>query len=63
MDFNSHLYDITNESFALGEKISKAKLVKKAFRSLSLRFAYKVTTIKEVNDVDSMGLVKLTVSL
>ena len=29
IDFNGKLYDIANESFALGEKISKDKLVKK----------------------------------
>ena len=41
-EFNSRLCDITNEAFALGEKISEETLVRKALRSLLQRFAYKV---------------------
>ena len=46
-DLNEKLYDIANESFALEENISKERLVKKAIRSLPLRFAYKTTTINK----------------
>ena len=47
-DFNSKLCDITNEAFALREKYSNTKLVRKMLRSLPKRFAYKVATLKEV---------------
>ena len=38
-NFNGKLYNIANESFALREKISEERLVKKALRSLPPRFA------------------------
>ena len=43
ISFNGKLCNIANELFALGEKISEEKLVKKALRSLPPRFAYKAT--------------------
>ncbi|XP_038896219.1 uncharacterized protein LOC120084497 [Benincasa hispida] len=49
-DFNVML-DISNESSALGEKISKEKPVRKMFRSLSKGFDMKVTTIEEAQDI------------
>ena len=44
-EFNARLCDIANEAFALGERFSEEKLVRKTFRSLPRRFAYKVTAI------------------
>ena len=46
-DFNGKMCDIANESFALGEKISKKKIVKKSLRFLPPRTAYKATTLRE----------------
>ena len=46
-DFNSKLCDIANKAFALGEKYSDTKLLRKTLRSLLEIFAYKVTTIEE----------------
>ncbi|GAA0146502.1 hypothetical protein LIER_06436 [Lithospermum erythrorhizon] len=45
--YNSKIKDLTNESFALGERTSNEKLVKKVLRTLPKRFAHKVTTIEE----------------
>ena len=53
---NARLYDIVNEVFALGEKMSKEKLGQKTLRSLPKKFAYKVTTIEEAKDVINMKL-------
>ena len=61
--FNSKLCDITNKAFALGEKISEEKLVRKALRSLSKRFSYKVTAIEEAKDIQAMKLDELMGSL
>lgn len=47
IEFNVHLWDITNNSFALGKKISDKKPVRKTLRSLSKRFDIKVTSIEE----------------
>lgn len=56
VDFNVRVLDIANESFALGEKMSKTKLVRKVLRSLPQRFNMKVTAIKEANDVTTKKL-------
>ena len=53
-DFNSKLCDIANEVFAIGEKYSNTKLVRKTLRSLPKRFAYKVIAIEEARDVSTM---------
>jgi len=58
-EFNSKLCDIANEAFALGERYSDAKLVKKTLRSLPARFAYKVTAIEEAKNVEKMRLDEL----
>ena len=62
-DFNSKLCDIANEAFALGEKYSDTKLVRKTLRSLPERFAYKVAAIEEARDVQNMRLDELMGSL
>ena len=53
-DFYTKLCDITNESFSLGEKISKTTFVKKFMRSLLDRFSSKFIAIEEAKDLDSM---------
>ena len=58
-NFNSKLCDITNKAFALGEKCSDTKLARKTLRSLSERFAYKVTAIEKAHDVNTMKLDEL----
>ena len=50
-EFNARLCHIGNEAFALSEKISEEKLVRKTLISLSKRFTYKVTAIEEAKDV------------
>lgn len=62
-DFNAKLCDIANEAFALGEKYSKTKLVRKTLRSLPKRFAYKVTAIEEARDVSTKRFDELIGSL
>ena len=62
-DFNSKLCDIANETFALGEKYSDIKLVRKTLRSLSERFAYKIAAIEEARDLNTMSLKELMESL
>ena len=58
-DFNGILFDIANESFALGEKISEERLFKKALRSLPSRFANNATAIREAKDLKVMRLEEL----
>ena len=62
-DVNSKICDIANEAFALGEKYSEEKLVRKTLRSLPKRFAYKVTAIEETKDIQNMKLDELMGSL
>lgn len=62
-EYNVKVLDIVNESFLLGEKIPKLKLVKKVLRSLPQRFNMKVTAIEEVNDITKMKLDELFGSL
>ena len=62
-NFNSKLCDITNKAFTFGEKCSDTKLARKTLRSLSERFAYKVTAIEEARDVNTMKLDELMGSL
>ncbi|MCI38998.1 gag-pol polyprotein, partial [Trifolium medium] len=51
LEFNARLRDIANTSFALGEKMSEEKLVRKILRSLPKRFDMKVTAIEEAQDL------------
>lgn len=46
VEFNVSICDITNGSFALGEKISDEKLAINILRSLLKRFDMKVTIIE-----------------
>ena len=62
-DFNSKLCDIANEAFAFEEKYSNIKLVRKTLRYLPEGFAYKVATIEEARDLNTMSLKELIGSL
>ena len=62
-DFYAKLCDISNESFALGEKFSESKLVRKILRSLPDRFQPKVTAIEENKNLDTMKVEELMGSL
>ena len=58
-EFHMHIRDMENASFALGEKMSDEKLVRKILRSLTKRFAMKVTTIEEAQDISTMQVNEL----
>ncbi|KAA0050148.1 gag-proteinase polyprotein [Cucumis melo var. makuwa] len=61
--FNVRVLDLANESFTLGEKIAKSKMVQKVLRSLPSRFSMKMTAIEEANDITTMKLDELFGSL
>ena len=62
-EFNTRVWDLANESFDLGEKLSDTKLVREVLRSLPTRFNMKVTAIEEANDITKMRLDELIGSL
>lgn len=53
-EFHIILHDISNTSFALGEKISEEKLARKILRSLPKRYDMKVIAIEEARDLSSI---------
>ncbi|KAG8496143.1 hypothetical protein CXB51_009184 [Gossypium anomalum] len=57
------LCDLSNQAFALGEKYSNFKLVKKVLRSLPKRFSIKVTAIEEAKYLESLKIDELIGSL
>lgn len=61
--FNIRLHDMANSSFALGEKMSEEKLVRKILTYLPQKFDMKVTTIEEAQDLRTLKVDKLTDSL
>ena len=58
-EFYAKLKDIVNSAFNLGETIPKPKIVRKVLRSLPERFHDKITTIKELKDIDKIPLTEL----
>src|ERR1044072_8702930 len=62
-EFHMQIRDIANTSFALGEKMSNEKLVRKILRSLPKRFAMKVTAIEEAQDITVLQVDELIGSL
>ncbi|KAK2362046.1 gag-protease polyprotein [Trifolium repens] len=62
-EFNTRVRDIANSCFALGEKIPEEKLARKILRSLPKRFSMKVTAIEESQDLSTMKVDELIVSL
>ncbi|XP_050935670.1 uncharacterized protein LOC103502061 [Cucumis melo] len=63
VEFNVRVLDLANESFALSEKLTNTKQVRKVQRSLPPRFNMKVTTIEEANDILVIRLDELFDSL
>ncbi|XP_057439907.1 uncharacterized protein LOC130731662 [Lotus japonicus] len=62
-DFHMTLRDMENSSFALGERMSEEKLLRKILRSLPKRFQMKVTAIEEAQDISSLKVDELIGSL
>src|ERR1044072_9023453 len=62
-EFHMEIRDIANSSFGLGEKMSDEKLVRKILKSLPKRFAMKVTSIEEAQDIANMQVDELIGSL
>ncbi|XP_058741244.1 uncharacterized protein LOC131613606 [Vicia villosa] len=62
-DFYMNILEIANASGALGEKMSEENLVRKILRSLPKRFAMKVTSIEESQDISKMKVDELIGSL
>src|ERR1044072_677493 len=62
-EFHMQIRDIANSSFALGEKMSDEKLVRKILRSLPKTFSMKVTAIEEAQDISKMKVDELIGSL
>ncbi|CAM8900188.1 unnamed protein product [Rhodiola kirilowii] len=54
-DFNARVCDIVNEASTLGEALPEEKVVQKILRSLSKRFATKVTAMEEANNTKTMS--------
>ena len=52
-ELSARIYDISNESFYLGEPIKDAKFVSKVLRSLPEGFDMKVVVVEETHDVNN----------
>ncbi|GAA0163613.1 hypothetical protein LIER_19434 [Lithospermum erythrorhizon] len=52
--YNSKIKDLANESFALGERMSNERFVRKVLRTFPKRFTHKVTAIEEAQDLSTM---------
>src|ERR1044072_4154436 len=55
--------DMVNASFALGEKMSNEKLVRKILRAFPRKFSMKVIVIEEAQDISCMQVDELIGSL
>ena len=62
-EFYVKLKNIVNSAFNLGEIIPEPKIVRKVLRSLPERFHVKITTIKELKDIDKIPLTELVGNL
>ena len=58
-EFHMNILEIANASRAPGDKMSDEKLVRKILNSLPKRFAMKVTTIEESQDISNMRVDEL----
>lgn len=63
VEFNVRLYDIANNSFALGEKMLEEKLGRKIMKYLLKTFDLKVTVIEEAQEIFTMKVVEFYYSL
>src|ERR1044072_2654118 len=62
-EFHMYIRDIANTSFALGEKMTNEKLVRKILRSLPKRFAMNVNFIEKAQDISIMQVDEMIGSL
>ncbi|XP_057432426.1 uncharacterized protein LOC130725194 [Lotus japonicus] len=62
-EFHMRVRDLSNASFALGEPMSDEKLVRKILRSVTSKFAMKVTAIEEAQDISGMKVDELIGSM
>lgn len=62
-NFKIHLPNMANTSFALGEKMSEEKLVRKILWSLPKKFDMKVMAIEEAKDLSNIKVDELIGSL
>ena len=62
-EFYAKLKDIMYSAFNLGKTILEPKIVRKVLRSLPERFHAKITTIKELKDIDKIPLTELVGNL
>ncbi|CAM8905243.1 unnamed protein product [Rhodiola kirilowii] len=62
-EYNTRVLELSNEVSALGKPIDEDILVSKVLRSLTPRFAMKVTAIEEMHDISKLKLDELTGSL
>ena len=62
-EFYDRMSDISNEFFALGEKLDVTVLVRKIVRVLPDRFNTKLTAMEEAKDLNSMKVEELMGSL
>jgi len=62
-DFHMNILELANASDALGEKMSKEKMVTKILRSLLKKFDIKVIAIEEAQDIANMTVEELIGSL
>src|SRR4051812_12879377 len=58
-EFCMNVREISNNSGALGEKLTEEKLVRKILRSLPKRLDMKVTAIEEAQDINNMKMDEL----
>ncbi|XP_057449186.1 uncharacterized protein LOC130740550 [Lotus japonicus] len=62
-EFHMRVRYLSNASFALGEPMTNEKLVRKILRSVTSKFAMKVTAIEEAQDISGMKVDELIGSL
>ncbi|XP_073017755.1 uncharacterized protein [Primulina eburnea] len=63
LDYDRRLREIANETFSIGDSISKKRLVSKVLRSLPERFNIKICAINEAKDTSQMASEDLISSL
>ena len=62
-EFHAKLKDIVNLAFNLRKTIPEPKIIRKVLRFLPERFHVKITTIKELKDIDKIPLTELVGNL
>ena len=62
-EFYARLKNTVNSAFNLGETIPEPKIIRQVLRSLPKRYHFKITAIKESNDIDKILLIELVGNL